>query len=466
MGPVFKTISPVLSAPTVCMVGLPLGLSVLREHEASLCPIGISFDALIPRKLLRSMSADDHPGYRRLFQRAFRDDVVEACLPEIEGIVGSGLSQLADESVRSAPRGLAPRSYLESLVLTAFLQLFFGLTPDSVRAEAAATQLLHIGQDVGGRIGGRRYRKVALAADGLASIIREQGALLCDGQQSGTEPPRSFLEALLRERPDALDDPTITFNLVFLARTAATDVTGLLHWILKMLGDNQEWIGALRASTDRTDLAQRVVMETLRLEQSELLFRTVREEINVGGYVVPAGWHLRVCVRESHQDQSVFDRPERFDPDRFQRRYNRQQYSPLVRRGTPASGRGRSTRSQALSSSKSRPAMTSSSPPMATSSSTNTGDRAAATGSFSGPVLRSRRSCSHRRLGLSEAGRRAQCLLWRAGVGFEPVRVAPSAVFKSARSVPNPDEFGPPPYRSILLVPADYGGLGTNLVQV
>ena len=308
--PVFKTISPVLSAPTVCMVGLPLGLSVLREHEASLCPIGISFDALIPWKLLRSMSADDHPGYRRLFQRAFRDDVVEACLPEIEGIVGSGLSQLADESVRSAPRGLAPRSYLESLVLTAFLQLFFGLTPDSVRAKAAATQLLHIGQDVGGRIGGRRYRKVALAADGLASIIREQGALLCDGQQSGTEPPRSFLEALLRERPDALDDPTITFNLVFLARTAATDVTGLLHWILKMLGDNQEWIGALRASTDRTDLAQRVVMETLRLEQSELLFRTVREEINVGGYVVPAGWHLRVCVRESHQDQSVFDRPD------------------------------------------------------------------------------------------------------------------------------------------------------------
>lgn len=329
LGPVFKTASPILPNPTVCVVGLPRGLSLLRTHEDSLCPIGISFDELIPRKLLRHMAPDDHRRYRRVFQDAFRDEVVDACLPEIEPIVADGLAGIAEASAADASGGVAPRPYLEPIVLKAFLRLFLGLAPDSPGAEHAESRFVTIGVDVGGPPGSPRFREVECAADELACTIRRQGAAVASLLAGGEKPSPSFLSALLEAHPTALDDPTVTANLVFLLRTAATDVTGLLHWIVKMLGEHPAWIATVRESPDAVELSQRVVMETLRLEQSELIFRTAREEIVVDGHVIPAGWHLRVCVRESHQDPVVFPEPKTFDPSRFERRFNRNAYSPL-----------------------------------------------------------------------------------------------------------------------------------------
>jgi len=330
LGPIFKTISPVLPNPTVCVVGLPRGLAALRNHEDKLCPIGISFDSLIPKKLLRHMGPDDHRRYRKIFQDAFRDDVVDACLPEIEAIVAAALSGLAETSARDPARGITPRPALErDVALNALLRLFLGLTPGSADAEFTALRLLTIGEDVGGSPGSVRFRQVESAAEEILAVIHGRGEGIATAFANGVEPPPSFLAALLRAHPAELANPTTVLNLVFLLRTATTDLTGLLHWIVKLLGDNPEWLASVRTSAEPAHLAKRVVMETLRLEQSELIFRTAKADIDIDGFVVPAGWHLRVCVHESHRDPAVFDDPERFDPDRFKRRYNRSEYSPL-----------------------------------------------------------------------------------------------------------------------------------------
>jgi cytochrome P450 len=77
-------------------------------------------------------------------------------------------------------------------------------------------------------------------------------------------------------------------------------------------------------------LSTRVVLETLRLEQSEHLYRVATREIEHRGFVIPRGWLVRLCVRESHRDPAVFENPEAFDPDRFLRRtYTRREYSPF-----------------------------------------------------------------------------------------------------------------------------------------
>lgn len=329
LGPVFKTVSPVLPTPTVCVVGLARGLSLLRRHEQSLGPITMSFDPLIPRRLLRHMSPDDHRHYRKIFQGALDDEVIAACLPELRSILADGLSRLAGESSEAAGGGVAPRPHLERMVLATFVRLFLGLAPGSADAERAVALLLTIGVDVGGAPGGERYRAVEAAAAELAGIVERAGQWISERAATGAATPPSFLSALLREHPDALGDPAITFNLVFLLRTGATDVTGLLHWILELLGKSPSWVEAVRASDEGSDLPQRVVMETLRLEQSELIFRRVTQDIDVEGFRVPAGWHLRLCIRESHQDPEVFEEPERFDPDRFLRRPTRNEYSPL-----------------------------------------------------------------------------------------------------------------------------------------
>ncbi len=45
--------------------------------------------------------------------------------------------------------------------------------------------------------------------------------------------------------------------------------------------------------------------------------RTTRRPLVIGGYHIPAGWLVRICVRESHRDPASFAEADRFDPDRF-----------------------------------------------------------------------------------------------------------------------------------------------------
>jgi cytochrome P450 len=102
-----------------------------------------------------------------------------------------------------------------------------------------------------------------------------------------------------------------------------------------MLTEHPEWADRVRRTRDANDsgvetLPTRIVMETLRLEQSEQLYRVADRQIDHRNFVIPQGWLVRLCVPESHQDPAVFNRPDEFDPDRFAcRSFSRRQYSPF-----------------------------------------------------------------------------------------------------------------------------------------
>ena len=74
------------------------------------------------------------------------------------------------------------------------------------------------------------------------------------------------------------------------------------------------------------------MLETLRLHQSEFIQRRALRPLEIDDYRVPAGWFVRMCVRESHRDPAVFADPDAFDPDRFAgRRFSAYEYSPFGR---------------------------------------------------------------------------------------------------------------------------------------
>ena len=92
-------------------------------------------------------------------------------------------------------------------------------------------------------------------------------------------------------------------------------------------------VARLRAAADpaaRRALAEAVVWETLRLEQSEVLLRRVTADITFDGYLLPARSVLWVGIWEGHKDPGAFPDPFRFDPDRFLgREYAVEQYTPF-----------------------------------------------------------------------------------------------------------------------------------------
>ena len=330
-GPVSKTTWPTLSsAPLVCVHGLRRGADVLRQHAAQLAPVGIAFDPLIPAGFLRNMAPDDHRHYKRVFEEAFSEAVVEARRPDCEAAVERGLLSLAEAS--SAAGGADPHGFLLRTTVAAFAPLFLGVergTPEFERLDEIYDDMGQFVEMTSLDSGsGRRHRA---AAEELEQILVGSARSITAARSTGRQPAPSFLAELLRDRPDAVEDRNVTLNLVFLLRTTSGDVAGLLHWIVKTLADNPDWGARLREDAD-DGLAERVVLETLRLHQSEFIQRRVLEPLELDGYTIPPSWYLRVCVHESHRDPEVFPDPERFDPDRFLgRRPSRYEYSPFGR---------------------------------------------------------------------------------------------------------------------------------------
>jgi cytochrome P450 len=146
--------------------------------------------------------------------------------------------------------------------------------------------------------------------------------------------PRSFLSEILRLEHDARDNDFLFYNLVFMFEIGVGDLTGLATWVLQMLCDHPQWGERVREeATEQTGArgmtATRIIMETLRLEQSEFILRRTIRPIQFNGYTVPRGWQVRVCVHESHRNGNVFEEPNEFNPARFRKRpFTRDEYAP------------------------------------------------------------------------------------------------------------------------------------------
>jgi cytochrome P450 len=327
-GPVTKTTWPTLDQPVVCVYGLRRAADLLRDDAASLRGVGIAFDPLIPAGFLRNMEPDDHRHYKRLFEQALTDELVEARRPDLEAAAAGALAAMATAD----GDGADPRPHLMRATVSAFVPLLLGVEAASPEGQRAVEIYDGVGEFLELRPGDseeeQRYRAIATELEG---IIRLGAAQARDALAAGREPAPSVVSAIARTDPGALDDRNVTGNLVFVLRTASVDVASLLHWILKMLGDHPEW--CLRVREDGSgDLARRIVLETLRLHQSEFIQRRVLEPVEIEGHSVPAGWFVRLCVRESHRDPEVFADPASFDPDRFAgRRLSRYEYSPFGR---------------------------------------------------------------------------------------------------------------------------------------
>lgn len=326
-GPIFKTSQ--FLRPMVCVIGPGPGRALLNVHGARLQPPVVRFSTFIPRGFIRYMEPDDHAKYRRILQAALAQRVTRSADRAIELIVVDGLQKIAVASEESGNTGIHPGEYLEDMFLDVMVHLFLGIesqSPDMGRLRALYRQI-----DIR-KAACRRTTAEFEAAMAIAGIIRQRGE---EEVACGAEIVTSVLAALVAEYPDEFADDTLILNLVYMIQIGRGDMAGLLLWTLKLLVDNDKWLTRVRdsqlaESSTVNSLPKRIVKETLRLEQSEYIYRKASSEISFGGFVVPKGWLVRVCIRDGHRDPAIFDAPDEFNPDRFlSRTYSREDYCPL-----------------------------------------------------------------------------------------------------------------------------------------
>ncbi|MEO8578545.1 MAG: cytochrome P450, partial [Gemmatimonadales bacterium] len=269
-------------------------------------------------------------------KEAFRKAIVPAVFEPLESFMRktfrSELARMIEAGIGSNDEGVRPRHHIQRVVFDIWARLFFGIEPGT--PEFARLRSLYLKIDFRNRAGASDDEVRAAIAD-IEQLLRERAS--GDGASMNAA-PRSILAAMSANGRAPLDDPTISGNLIYLMHFSWGDVSGLLQWIFRMLTEHHEWAERLRAASassrseqsDGMSLSSRVVMETLRLEQMEHLYRVANQTITHDDVVIPEGWLVRVCVRESHRDPTVFEDPEKFDPDRFlARSYQRREYAPF-----------------------------------------------------------------------------------------------------------------------------------------
>jgi cytochrome P450 len=327
-GPVFK--SGQFGRPVLCVLGLGRGLELLTRHAHQLEAAALPYTRLIPKGAIRYMRREDHREVGGLFRASIAATDLAASEEAARQTFRAELLRLAAESA-GRPPGVRVRDAAGRALFGVMARILLGIGPEGPEIDRLASWKDALAVD---RFGARAWRRqFEEALDAITEALRRAAR--------GPSPPSaasSSLGRMLAARPDALEDRTLAANLILIFRLSSADLTGLLDWIAKMLSDHPSWVARMRAegrtegapSARPLDLGTRIVMETLRLEQSEYLYRKVTEPFEFAGYRVPKGWLIRICVQESHRSPAVFENPTHFDPDRFERRaFGRDEYAPL-----------------------------------------------------------------------------------------------------------------------------------------
>ena len=350
LGPIFKigaTFPIPTLTPIICVVGHDLGLELLRDHERAL-EVYPPFPAsgFIPRSFLRNMTDADHDRFAPLFRHAYTKSADPAFEEAVAASARQLLARLDAAGAGSSDRGVDPTPFLRDFVFEVLARLHFGIEPgspdlDRLVARYRSLDVVGIVRRMPQRTRERRWK----------ALVDEVGDRFDDDP---ARPHPSVVAAALElagttaGAGDGTDErETIIGNVLQMQESGTQDLTALLVWVVKLLGDHPVWIdrvgssiGAVTADASASvpsttsgggrSVGERVIRESLRLEQSEYLARRTTDDIRFHGYRFPKGWRVRICIREGHRSADAFERPTEFDPDRWlDRSHPPTEYAPF-----------------------------------------------------------------------------------------------------------------------------------------
>jgi cytochrome P450 len=147
---------------------------------------------------------------------------------------------------------------------------------------------------------------------------------------------RDVLTDLIAARDDAggLSDAEVVGHASIIYAASHETTGNALTWALFLLSQHPDWQRAaceeVRATLagdsptldelERLDVLDHVIRETLRLTPSApWTTRIAATDAEIGGHPIPRGTEIVVSIFHTHRHEPCYERPNRFDPSRWQR---------------------------------------------------------------------------------------------------------------------------------------------------
>jgi cytochrome P450 len=226
--------------PMICICGLERANRLLRDHDAQLEATPLPFNRYIEGGYLRYLPEELHANYRKRFYAAFHSSALANAEAGVAAAFRRGLADMAAAS--AAGGSTAVRAPVSRMMFAAWMSLFFGI--DEGHSDYPRLRELFRVIDMR-KARWTRPARVEAALTEIEAILRRRVEAMSEDEKSE---PTSFLAALTQGKPDVLNDGTVLGNLIYITHATWGDVSGLLLWIFKMLGDNPSGAIALRPS--------------------------------------------------------------------------------------------------------------------------------------------------------------------------------------------------------------------------
>ncbi len=314
-GPIFKTTQ--FGAPIICVGGMERICHLMRSHAEQLGPSPLAITQSILGNFLRYMDNDTHDRYGGLFRRAMAGPASPGAGEHLRVRCREALDAMVSGGLVSPSSGLR-RYTRESLDLLLFG--FTGRDDRSLRFGRLADRFYDIS------LGQALARSDRRLLEEMESLLVEH---LNAGDRGGASPESVI--ARLRSLDGGMPDRVCLDNLVLMHKIATNNVSSLLQWLLFHWGTQPAVVAAIRAlpGAERGRGLEAFLSETLRLSQSEYLYRRVTRDFRFEGFVFPRGWMVRACIWESHRTTDALVDPAEFRLRLEPGAYGRDHFSPF-----------------------------------------------------------------------------------------------------------------------------------------